>query len=88
MTEHETDARFAPLPTPKRAASFAWNGRVIEVDLDTKTFHCPNCGMRLYLPHDLIASGGVVETVSPSVICSPQYGGCGWHVVITKGNAV
>lgn len=81
------DERFRPLPEPKRAAHFAWGGKVVTVNLDTKTLNCPACGMRMYLPHSLLSEDGRA-TVAPSVVCPAQHGGCGWHVVITEGTAI
>ena len=72
----------------RRVATFVWQGRVFEVDLDTKVMNCPQCGLRFFLPHDLLVGGDGLATVSPSVVCPEQHGGCGWHVVIQRGNAV
>lgn len=71
-----------------RAATYAWNGKVYEIDLATKQMNCPNCGLRFFLPHTLIEEGDHLATVSPSVVCPPEHGGCGWHVVIQRGNAI
>lgn len=80
---------FRPLKPAKRAATFVWDGKVFEINLDGKTMNCPRCGMRFYLPHNLVTEqGGTLATVSPSVVCPEQHGGCGWHVVINAGNAV
>lgn len=73
---------------PLRAATFVWQGKVVEVDLDTREFQCPQCGMYSHLPHTLIADGQGFATISPSVVCEPSFGGCGWHVVINGGTAL
>lgn len=83
-----SDARFAPLPPPKRTATFAWRGHVYDVNLDTRALNCPNCGMRMFLPHSVVADTTGLATISPSVVCPTEHGGCGWHVVIQEGNAV
>lgn len=82
--------RFLPLKAPQRAATFVWEGRVCSIDLDTRCLNCPKCGMRMFLPHNLTTEteGGGLATVSPSVVCPPEHGGCGWHLVIQQGNAV
>lgn len=86
---HVLPERFLPLKEPRRAATYAWEGRVYSIDLDTRCMNCPRCGMRMHLPHDLTTEeGGVLATVSPSVVCPPEHGGCGWHVIIQRGNAV
>lgn len=83
-------ADHRPLKPALRAATFVSRGKVFEVNLDTKQMNCPNCGLRMWLPHDLLTEPpeGGIATASPSVVCPPDHGGCGSHVVIQRENAV
>jgi hypothetical protein len=80
-------SHYAPIKAPKRAAHFVWKGKVMQIDLDTKMFNCPQCGLRLHLPHHMTTDERGLS-VYPSVVCDPAYGGCGWHHYITHGQAI
>lgn len=79
------------------AAWFRWRGQQypIRMDCEKPLIGCPQCGDgvpcdgeprdEMWLGHQVMVAADGAATVTPSVVC-PR--GCGWHVVITNGEAV